>query len=130
MNWNEIAEKVATLKASDHGLDEALFALGWGWDYPLFGAATSEFERLTREEGKTAFTDSSDAALVLARRVLEECWFEIMVGNDGSAFVGIKCRLESGAGLVAASYFGKTLALGIVGALAAVMKGDGKPFSR
>jgi hypothetical protein len=89
MQLNEIEDRLRRARGSDHDLNEMLFAKAFGWSYPLIGAAYSHFHGLTRETEKTDFTGNSEAAMVLAHRVLEKCSFKITVNEDRSAVVNM-----------------------------------------
>lgn len=86
-NWNEIEDRLHSAKSSDDDLNKMLFAEAFGWSYPLVGAGYQHFDQLTREYGKTDFTDNAEAAFLLARRVLEKARFKIDVREDKSAEV-------------------------------------------
>jgi hypothetical protein len=53
MGWKDIEQKVFALKETDYDLNREIFVEVWGWSYPLIGAADHQFERLSRENGRT-----------------------------------------------------------------------------
>jgi hypothetical protein len=67
-------------KASSWELDQRLFALGWGWSFPLHGASLCEFKRI-RREGLGNFSSSVDAAYNLIDRLLPGWAWAVAVSN-------------------------------------------------
>ena len=120
MNWIEISKKLEVLKHSDEDVNRALFALGWGWSYPLVGAAYCQFDNDTRYH-KTDFTGDTDSAFALADRVFDNPAFSITLRSDRSADVSVTCEPGDDASeLVGASGSGPSLAIAVVRAVVAL----------
>lgn len=71
-----LRDRVREATGPDWKLDERLFAKLHGWDYPLFGAAIHERDRLKREGINLDYTASLDACAALQAEVLHGCEME------------------------------------------------------
>jgi hypothetical protein len=82
---DELRALLARVEEADSPINELnrrLFALSWGWSFPLHGAALGEFEAIKRE-GLADFSGSTDAAYNLIDRELRSWSWEVRRSGFG-----------------------------------------------
>jgi len=60
----------------------------------LIGAADHQFERLSRENGRTNFTGDTASAMLLAREAFPGCSFSMEVSGNDKASVRLQAKAE------------------------------------